>query len=296
MTPPAATAAGTRTKSRVTHRPPTGRAPRRVSIPAARRRVSGPLPGRSARRRLAPLHQRLAELVRTLPDRALLDRIVRGRAWIPLLGVMLAGIVAMQVELLKLNASIGRSIQLGAALQSRNDNLRASVSSLSDSQRIERLASGMGMVMAGPTAVQFLDARHVDPAKAAANIHSPDSASFQAALQAMLSSATQSTTGQGAASSTSTVGATAAGASATGASTTATSPATAASAAPATSAASATATAPSTSTTTVTPTGAATAPVGRPITPTGGAAAPPAGAVAPTGAGAAGTYRSPSAR
>jgi cell division protein FtsL len=151
-----------------------------------------------------PLPERVAELIRTLPDRALLDRIVRGRAWIPLLGVMLAGIVAMQVELLKLNASVGRSIELRSALQSRNDTLRASVSSLSDAQRIERLASGMGMVMAGPTAVQFLDGRHVNPAKAAATIHAPDATSFQAALQGMLDSATQSTTAPGATSSTST--------------------------------------------------------------------------------------------
>jgi DNA polymerase III subunit gamma/tau len=290
VTPPAATAAGNRTKSRVTHRAPTKRVPRRVSVPAAPRRVSGPLP---ARERLVPLHQRLAKLIRTLPDRALLDRIVRGRAWIPLLGVMLAGIVAMQVELLKLNASIGRSIELGAALQSRNDTLRANVSSLSDAQRIERLASGMGMVMAGPTSVQFLDARHVDPAKAAANIHSPDPASFQAALQAMLSSATQSTTGQGATSSTSAAAPTPTATSGAATSNAGTAAATATSAGPATSA---TSTAPSTPTTTVTPTGAATAPIGRPVTPAGGAAAPSGGAVAPTGATATGTSGSPSAR
>src|SRR5437763_8867586 len=197
MTLPAATAAGERTKNRATHRPPTRRVPRRVSVPAAPRRVSGPLRARPARARLVPLRERIAELIRTLPDRALLDRIVRGRAWIPLLGLMLTGIVAMQVELLKLNASVGRSIELGSALQSRNDTLRASVSSLSDAQRIERLVSGMGMVMAGPTAVQFLDRRHVNPAKAAANIHAPDAASFQAALQAMLNSATQSSSGPG---------------------------------------------------------------------------------------------------
>jgi cell division protein FtsL len=163
----------------------------------ASRRVSGPVRPRQRGQRLVPLSERAVAFIRTLPDHALVDRVVRGRTWIALLGVMLAGIVAMQVELLKLNASIGRSIQLGVALQSRNDNLRASVSSLSDAQRIERLASGMGMVMAGPTSVQFLDARHVSGAKAAANIHSPDTASFQAALQAMLSAATQSSSGPG---------------------------------------------------------------------------------------------------
>ena len=196
MTPAATTAAAGRTKNRATRRPRT-RVPRSVSPPVASRRVSGPVRARQRRQRVVPLSERAVAFIRALPDHSLLDRIVRGRTWIALLGVMLAGIVAMQVELLKLNASIGRSIQLGAALQSRNDNLRASVSSLSDAQRIERLASGMGMVMAGPTSVQFLDARHVSAAKAAANIHTPDTASFQAALQAMLSAATQSSSGPG---------------------------------------------------------------------------------------------------
>src|SRR5205085_11686362 len=139
--------------------PPARRVPRRVSVPAAPRRVSGALPARQARVRLVPLRDRIAELIRSLPDRALLDRIVRGRAWIPLLGVMLAGIVAMQVELLKLNADTGRSIELIGSLQGRNDLLRAQVASSSDPKRIERLASPMGMTMPGPEAITFLKAR-----------------------------------------------------------------------------------------------------------------------------------------
>ena len=147
MTPPAATSAGRQTATHARgHRrrlelQPAPRLPRRVSGPARR----GASPKRAPRRE--PLPARAIATLQSLPDHSVLDRIVRGRAWIPLLGVMLAGIVAMQVELLKLNASIGRSLQLGAALQSRNDILRASVSSLSDAQRIERLASGMGMVI-----------------------------------------------------------------------------------------------------------------------------------------------------
>jgi hypothetical protein len=98
--------------------------------------------------------------------------------------VLLAGIVAMQVEMLKLNSSIGRSIQLGTALQGRNELLRASVSALSDEQRIERLATRMGMVMPGPTSVNFLNAGQIDPGKAGANIHAPDPAGFASLLQA----------------------------------------------------------------------------------------------------------------
>ena len=50
----------------------------------------------------------------------------------------------MQVEVLKLSATTGRSIERGTALASRNEQLRASVAELSDDQRIERLAARWG--------------------------------------------------------------------------------------------------------------------------------------------------------
>ena len=94
----------------------------------------------------------------SLPDHSLLDRVVRGRAWIPLLGVLLAGIVAAQVEILKLGASMGRSLEQTTTLTSQNELLRDSVASLSDDQRIERLATSMGMVLPPPGAVGYLTA------------------------------------------------------------------------------------------------------------------------------------------
>jgi hypothetical protein len=117
--------------------------------------------------------------VRDLPDHALLDRVVRGRAWIPLLGVLLVGIVAMQVEILKLGTGQGRWIERGSALQTRNQSLQASVAGLMDDQRIEALAAKMGMVMPDPTAVSFLSAQPAgDAARAIANIHAPDPSTF----------------------------------------------------------------------------------------------------------------------
>jgi hypothetical protein len=182
---------------------------RRPSAPRAPRRVSGPLSGLvrgrvitrpqragaaapaaapSARPRTArrePLTARAVAYIRALPQHSLLDRIIRGRAWIPLLGVLLAGIVAMQVEVLKLGASIGRSIETGTALQSRNEILRASVATLGDDARIEKLAAGMGMVMPAPTAVKFLAARGGDDVqRAISNIHAPDATAFMAQLPA----------------------------------------------------------------------------------------------------------------
>ena len=162
-------------------RQPAPRAPRRVSGPS--HGVRGSAGGRARPAVRGPLPARAAAFVRALPDHPLLDSMVRGRAWIPLLGVLLAGIVAMQVEVLKLSATMGRSLERGTALQSRNDQLRASVASLSDAQRIERLAVAQGMVMPAPTSITFLS-QHANGgiAQAAARIHAPDASAFMASL------------------------------------------------------------------------------------------------------------------
>jgi hypothetical protein len=94
---------------------------------------------------------------------------------------MLAGIVAMQVEVLKLGASIGRSIQRSTTLQARNEQLRATVGSLDDDQRIEAMAAKHGMVMPAPDSVGFLSAgqaRHVS--RVLAGIRAPDAGMFLA--------------------------------------------------------------------------------------------------------------------
>jgi len=211
MTPPASRAGGRGAAG--DPRPGTAddrhrRATGRSTGPKFPRRVSGPLGGRTAdwtRGRAAGgraqtssgssrrakvqagssavtgLAVRAASFVRALPDHPLLDRVVRGRAWIPLLGVLLAGIVAMQVEVLKLGASIGRSIERSSALQSRNQLLRQSVAQLSSEQRIERLAAGLGMIMPPPGAVGFLSADQSGSVQQAlAGIHAPDPAAFTA--------------------------------------------------------------------------------------------------------------------
>ncbi|MFL5828696.1 MAG: hypothetical protein ACJ76X_02155, partial [Solirubrobacteraceae bacterium] len=156
----------TRTRPRP-EAPPRRRARRRRS--AARPAATGSLGARA-----------LAS-VRALPDHPWLDRAVRGRAWIAILGVMLAGIVAMQVEVLKLGASIGRSIQRSTTLQARNEQLRAAVGSLNDDQRIEALAAKRGMVMPSPDSVGFLSAdQGKQVARVLGGIRAPDAGSFLA--------------------------------------------------------------------------------------------------------------------
>jgi hypothetical protein len=143
--------------------------PRPRPVPAPRERETQP----------RGLARRAAALVVSLPDHPWLDRVVRGRAWIPLLGVLLAGIVAAQVEILKLGASMGRSLEQTTTLTNANEQLRASVAALADDQRIERLGGAMGLVLPPPGAVGYLAAgRDGNVGRALANLHTPDSSAF----------------------------------------------------------------------------------------------------------------------
>jgi cell division protein FtsL len=167
----------------------------RARAPRLPRRLSGPIGGRAraqaAPQQIATLGERALAVVRSLPDRSLIDRLVRGRAWIPVLGVLLAGLVAMQVEILKLGTSIGRSIERSTALQSRNESLQTGVATLADDQRIERLAAGMGMAMPSPSSVAFVTANaHNAVGRALANVHAPDPANFASQLAAQIAAAT----------------------------------------------------------------------------------------------------------
>ena len=124
-------------------RPVAPRLPRRVSGPARRK------PGTARRRTLL---QRLV----ALPDHRLVDRLVRGRVWIPLIGFLLIGIVAMQVSMLKLNAGIGTAVERSSVLDRQNGELRADLATLEAGERIQRAASKLGMVMPAPDQVRYL--------------------------------------------------------------------------------------------------------------------------------------------
>jgi cell division protein FtsL len=176
MSPPAATAAG-RTKVRKPARKPAAQPPkgrvsasrakarpgaghgarttRRSPAPRIARRVSGPGRGRAAaaaaavlpRPQLAPLGPRLVAFASTLPDRSFVDRMVRGRVWIGVLGLLLIGLVFTQVALLKLNSGIGSAVERAAALDRVNGELRAQVSQLESGERIQERAAALGMIL-----------------------------------------------------------------------------------------------------------------------------------------------------
>jgi hypothetical protein len=168
---PRGTAAARRTRRReaVSHaRAPAPGAPR--IAPRGPRRVSGPGPRRAVRAQPAPTRgARLLAWLRALPDHRLTDRLVRGRAWIVVVGFLLIGIVAMQVTLLRLNSGIGRAVAQSANLERRNGELRAAVSRLSAEQRVQAMGAKLGLIAPDAGRVTYLTSRGSADSVAAAN-------------------------------------------------------------------------------------------------------------------------------
>ena len=86
----------------------------------------------------------------------LVERLFRGRAWIPVLGLMLLGLVFLQVSLLQLNTHISSDITNAAALERSNAEVRATASLLVAGQRIEDVGRRTGMILPGAGAVCYL--------------------------------------------------------------------------------------------------------------------------------------------
>jgi hypothetical protein len=151
---------------------------RRAALPRHARRVSGPIArpvphapvARPVRRGSTGTFERL----RALPDHRLVDRLLRGRAWIWLIGIMLGGIVAMQVSLLKLNSGISRAVTAAGTLERVNADLETEVARLSSGERIQATAADADMVAPPAGDVGYLTARPgTDPRLAVERMQSP---------------------------------------------------------------------------------------------------------------------------
>lgn len=99
-----------------------------------------------------------------LPIRAadgLLDRLLRGRAWVLLIGMLLAGIVALNVHLIGVSGGIARLSDQATTLKRQNADLRLKVAALSSAERIQKVAEDRGFSMPTPGDVTYLE---LDPA------------------------------------------------------------------------------------------------------------------------------------
>lgn len=134
------------------------------------------LPGRGPRPRRAPAAPgRLRRLrngpaVRAVRARgnALLDALLRGPGWIALIGVLLAGIVFFNVDVLRQGRDIADTAARATALEHQNAKAVLEVARLSSSEHVQRAAAARGFVLPPAGQVRYLRARPGLDAKRAA--------------------------------------------------------------------------------------------------------------------------------
>jgi len=80
-----------------------------------------------------------------------------GLAWIIVASVLLAGIVALNVAVLRLNMQLDHLNNESQQLRAENAALGAKVSGAVSSPRIQALAKARGFVLADPTTIGYVD-------------------------------------------------------------------------------------------------------------------------------------------
>ena len=110
--------------------------------------VRKPVPLRRPGGQLIPIAVGTATAVKRLPDSSLMVRMTQGRTWIGVLGLLLAGIVALNVVTLSLAASIGHIDQNIQALRQENSILRNRDAQRSGAARIRHDAAALGLAPA----------------------------------------------------------------------------------------------------------------------------------------------------
>jgi hypothetical protein len=184
MTPPAAAAARPVPRARTTApgRPLTASPkPRRVSGPARPRRATPAVAGGPQAEGLAV---GVLAALRSVEGSSLLDRLIRGRAWIGLVAFALIGIVTLQLTLLKLNAGIGRALAQETTLQRQNSALSIEDSERAAGNLVESSAASLGMELVPVGALRFLSPHpRIDAVRAAAALRATVATSTASATQ-----------------------------------------------------------------------------------------------------------------
>lgn len=152
-----------------------GRAATAAARTAPARTAPGPRPPRRpAPPRRASGARKVATVARPHGARVL-DALLTGRSWIALVGVLLTGIVFLNVDLLQLNREITQMADRAARLKRENARIRLDVARLASSERIQETAGGLGLVLPAPSDVRYLDSRPaVDARRASKRMSAPE--------------------------------------------------------------------------------------------------------------------------
>lgn len=113
---------------------------------------------------------RAAVAVTQLPESGLIHRLTRGRAWIAVLGVLLVGIVALNVVTLSFAASAGKIDTKITELSKENSVLQSRVAHEYGQAKQRREASELGLALPTEAEPQLLSARKSDITEAAARL------------------------------------------------------------------------------------------------------------------------------
>jgi cell division protein FtsL len=132
-----------------------------------------PAPARKPARR-ASGHSKIKTAARPHGAR-ILDALLTGRACIAVVGVLLAGIVFFNVDLLQMNREITQMADRASQLKRENARLRIDLARLGSSERIQETALGLGLVYPAPGEVRYLKSHPpVDAKNASKRISAPD--------------------------------------------------------------------------------------------------------------------------
>jgi hypothetical protein len=145
--------------------------PALVTAPARK-----PTPARRPGGQLIPIAVGTATAVRGLPDSSLIVRLTRGRAWIAVLGALLAGIVALNVVTLSLAAGVGHVDRNLQALDEENSFLRGLDAQRSGADRIRHDAAALGLSAAAVDQVGAVEASLRDVETAAQRLAAAEAA------------------------------------------------------------------------------------------------------------------------
>jgi hypothetical protein len=156
------------------------RAPRRkrpaLTVAPARKPAPRKAPVRRPGGQLIPIAVGTATAVRNLPDSSLMVRLTRGRAWIAVLGVLLVGIVALNVMTLSLAAGAGHVDQNIQALDEENSFLRGLDAQRSGADRVRHDAADLGLSAAAVDQVGSVRATSQDVETAARRLAAAEAA------------------------------------------------------------------------------------------------------------------------
>jgi len=141
---------------------PARRAPARKAAPKRRAAATQP--------RLVVAAGRTAVAVRQLPDSGLVVRMTRGRAWIGVLGLLLVGIVALNVATLSFAASAGQIDEQITTLEKENSMLGSREARDFSTARVRNQGAELGLAMPNIEAPAVIEFEPGDVATAASRL------------------------------------------------------------------------------------------------------------------------------